>query len=271
MARYNRDWETGFILEENHLRRIEKILKNRDGNCTMCYRAFTEVDEVERVIVKSKVDELLEAPLEGHEIMRIEIECTPEETSQPIVELVFSRDGHNLQVKEGSEDSVDAVSKEIRKFLHDHVHKVRFSWHKNIKTLMFLVSLFAGIAVFIWFDLKHEAVHLDRAAVLRSDDVKEKLNYLVNAVNLSSNRVARFFLALTPFFIFTLLMRIGFCERAMAIACEHVAPEYVFLFGAEVERQRKREWKRSFVLVAIVVASLVNLATGLIVQLVFAN
>jgi hypothetical protein len=260
--------DKGFVLGEDHLREIDKKLRKNNGTGELRYLVYLASSQV---ISKNTIHDLLEEVSEGDQMERVVIAFKPTDEGQPTVDLFFSNRWSSLQVT-GESDDVPIVHNNLDKYLGRKVYTVRYSWRKNIRSILLTLSLVIGVAGFTWFEWRHANATVLRAdQVVSSQNVNEKLDYLVMQFDLSTKRVGRFILAISPFFLLLFLLRIRAIDEYISAKCARQFPEYVFLFGDEKEQHKKRQRRNKFVVGSVLVATILELARNGLVLWVFSR
>ena len=97
--------------------------------------------------------------------------------------------------------------------------------------------------------------------MLQSDDINEKINYLVQNENKDSSFNDRIMLVMMPFIILSMMFRKKFAEFT-----SYFFPCNLFLFGKEIDRYNKRLDVRSKLFWIIFVGLILSVIGGYIVS-----
>lgn len=242
--------ERGFALGAEQLRRIDqifreelKILKYPVSDVTYSVHQLGKPTYVEIGLA-----DVLDKPLEGDSIERVTMWYRNSNCLR--CELNFSRNGIELEIEGKDEAHTSSLSSRLRESLSG-VETRRYSWRRNIRTtLIFLaIALFVGSLVHSFWRTKSAAQD-----VMRSQDVIEKLDFLIRDTSMP----------FTPFeFGFmitalTALTMIFLLDDLVAKLFDFQFPLYVFAFGEEIERHKRREKRQAMIFWGVVVASIVG-------------
>lgn len=268
-------FEKGFLLDEGRLRRIDTILHRRvahlEGSDIRYHVKRTDGMSYDTASIEIIVNE---DNFDSRAIEEIVATHRPESWKVEELEarLKFSkRYGVELSIKGVDEQTVEALNSELMDYLHNDVAILpdterRLSTVFTILPIVLLgapfIIMFVAAAIIVV--AQPSLVQPDLNAILASDDINGKLNYLIRESDqATSGTSARITLGL-----FGWLILIGFIMiiegRIKNWICG-LFPHNIFLFGSQIERyeqtkKRQENWKWG-----IGIAIIVNILAGFLV------
>ncbi len=263
----NHEFEKGFFLDEERLRKINDILVTRgisnpaDDKATYkVYRsdAFTySTDNLQEILSEDNA--------EWKKIVRITALLKNSDFS---LELDFDSPKTTLHIEGEERDKVFLLFSELRQYLSNEVNiftkRVLKSQHIRLFSLMLMLVLFI-YALSRFSSLNPNDISIETA--LASDDVSLKLNYLLEKYDSSSlSKTTPLFYGLILFMIIS-----TFDEQIAKMILRpfnYLFPSHVFLFGKEVDRHAKRLTLRQNLLWGVIISSFISLLTGFAIWMI---
>ena len=107
-------------------------------------------------------------------------------------------------------------------------------------------------------------------SVLKSNNVSEKVNYLIERDYrmfriISEGQLSLWLIGL--FVIFCVLFLLAINRRPFIRMFRRFFPSHLFMFGKEIEREKKRQQQRTNFFWGVIIAAVVSLVTGIVLRL----
>ncbi len=263
----NHEFEKGFFLDEEHLRKINDILVTRiqqdNLNCKplyIVYRADTftyTTEDVQQI--------LSETNAEYQKITRILVRLNDKEFS---LNLDFdSLQNTKLHIEGDERDKVFLLFSELRQYLANEVNVLKKNFLDRRYTKFFSLILFSIYMVWAFSNIFNSNTNESANAVLASDEIKVKLNFLIERY--TTNTFSKY----NPTFYGLILVMLitmfdEYILKMLFVPINYLFPSYLFLFGKEIDRHAKRTTLRQNLLWGVIISSVISLVTGFVIWMV---
>lgn len=263
-ASVNHTFKKGFFIDEERLRKLNSIINqrikelgNEYGLSHKVYRSdsFTyRTEDIQQIIKEDNNDwqkiERLLCLVEGGDKFDLKLDFHPEETY--------------LEIEGEDRDFVFLCYSDLREYLSNEINVRRRFDQGDLRSIANILILSPFIILFfVFYSIVTRTAEPMRVA-LESTDPLDKLNFLIDrGVGQSSRYDFGFML-----FIVTVLGTLLFREFGVDLVnslVKRIYPPNIFLFGKEMENENRRRAFIHNVIWGIVVASIIGVATGLIV------
>ncbi|MEW6531014.1 MAG: hypothetical protein AB1473_09275 [Thermodesulfobacteriota bacterium] len=263
-------FEKGFLLDEERLRRIVDIINRRaskaDPHVSAMFLVFKadsytyETDRIEDVISEDNAD--------WRRITRLEIRVEHEDDLD--LKLAFFDKGSTARLVGQDRDRVYLLFSDLREYLKNEVNvcwTISEGMRAAASIAFMIVIVMALMGAAFWGYSWYVQPERDVKAVLSSTELREKLDFLVE------RSVSRDKLHLG-----TLIFLIGVPILLASIATDYFNrslpfffPANLFLFGAQKEKYERRKRMRGNIVwgvgIAFVISVIAGLAVGVITNL----
>ena len=262
------EFEKGFILDEERIRKINDLLGKRlpedQGYPKPTYKVY-RADSFTYTTLNVQ-DIIEEENTEWQKIERITVSVKAEKRLE--LELDFDV-GHTALTIEGEDrDLVFLLFSDLRQYLSSVVNIYRRLSPRTIRSSIAVSSfllLLLGFAVLVLTpSIPEEAVRL----AIGSQDITEKLDFLISRSVRPVQQYASGGLLLigVGFALYTGVL--FYHPQSSGRIVSFVSPHDLFLFGKEMDRHTRRLRLRSNIFWVIIVGTVVSLITGLVVWIV---
>ncbi len=241
----------GFILDEGKLRKIVELINNRYPPEMLSFSVYRgdsysySTKDVNHVIDEDNDD--------WRAIAQLEVLIDTEEVN---LKLIFSERNFSIRITGSNRDTVFLLFSDLKEYINSEVlsHKKR-----DYEAILFFTSISVLLPLAAYYFMERTNGNLSQEAILASDDMTAKLNYLISNGRSKDTLepIYVIFLALiAPFSI--LISKMGDVIR-------FINPTNQFLFGKNIEKFNKRKKLVSNIFWVVIVGALVSLVTGGIV------
>lgn len=270
-AHVKHNFEKGFLLDEEKLRKIHDIISKRIVDNNIEYSVY----QVDSYSFKSKkIEDVINYENSKlSKISRLEIGLEKKFTDLDL-SLYFDGSeelGARLHIEGKNRDNVFLLSSELKEYISNEVCTQRIT--KNILSkLSFYFAIGFGILFFVLIFLGNRNTNASISrdiidTVLKSNDTNEKINLLIQknfednlkTKNTNSNTIYVGWLSWLLYMVF--LVYYDKLGKAMS----YFFPANLFLFGKEIERYNKLLDTRSKIVWSIGIALFISIVGGLIV------
>lgn len=263
----------GFILDEERIRKLNEILIKRGEEFSPDVSPTYEVIRADSIKYETKdVQEIInETNAEYQKINELRVVMGEQKDFD--LNLIFNDDGKtDLTISGSDRDRVFLLFSDLREYIDNEVCTIRL-WIENIGSNSFFMIL-SLIYIFIPSLLliairKYGSSPEIVESVLMSNSVSEKVNYLIER----DIRLFRIFsegqlsiLLIGFFIIFCVSFLLALNRRPLLKMFRRIFPSHYFLFGKEIEREKKRQQQRSNFFWGVIIAAVVSLVTGIILR-----
>jgi hypothetical protein len=251
------EFRKGFLLDEERIRKINEILNQRltgvEGSPKPTYKVY-RADAFSYTTVDVQ-DVINEENSEWQRITRLAVSASSGDILD--LKLDFDESGTGLHIEGEDRDFVYLLFSDLRQYLSNEVNVLR-SLPRRIGRLVTGIGMIIVSVIFMV-----EVWPAPATTVLESQDIHEKLNVLIERQTLSS--------PILPVLLGMLaLLMIGqlLGEEKLLKMVELFFPQNIFLFGKELDRYARIQTLRNRIFWGVIVASVVGVATGLVVWLI---
>ncbi|ELJ4027498.1 hypothetical protein QQW46_001199 [Escherichia coli] len=248
------DFPNYFEVDEEKLRRIHSILKNRLPEKHKDSINFIIKRSDNLIYQTESINDIIKEPNDStSKIDSIKIDYESEELNVGI--LLSNKTGASINVLGESRDDVFLLSSELKEYISKEVANIkRMKWlqAKNIVSLIML--LLVGYVTYIFSTIKTVDIDTYKLAI-DSTNPNDKLNYLISKGNKDS-QIAKF---LSPMFLILLALITSQIISFNKII-NFIYPVNVFLFGKEKTLIEKKKRNRSNIFWVICVGGALSLA-----------
>lgn len=249
-----RYFDKGFLLKEEHIRKIfditRKRLKEKDINEEIRFGVYRNDD---LFFEENSVDALLEEEnSKRNKIRKIEIKVVAEKLD---FSLVFCKqNGASIEIESSDRDFAFLIFSDLKEYLLTEVLVFRLWWKhlENGRFFIFLLPMF--VLLWLLFNIITPTSEEKIQAIIASSDISEKINFLIkereNRVpNLNSMKwYLYFFFAI----ILTSAFWTGIFEKFSFLTCSNI-----FCFGKESELYEKYCALRSKIVWGVLIGGIV--------------
>ena len=247
--------EGGFVLDEGRLRKIVDLIEKRISGIPVQFKVFRgdsysyETSAIEDVINEDNED--------WRAITKLELLIKQGEDFQ--FKLAFS-EGTSLYITGNDRDSVFLLYSDLKEYLNNEVQTRAPLSEKGARIIstLFLVIVMSVIMYPMLSSIANKDHDLIQAA-LKSTDVNEKLNFLINDRKKSFEGTSPYWL------IFILLMPLIATTEVFHKVWNFVFPTNLFLFGEKKKRHEARMGLINKVFWGVGVALIVSIVASVLV------
>ncbi|MBI5352589.1 MAG: hypothetical protein HZB50_08140 [Chloroflexi bacterium] len=263
----NHEFEKGFFLDEEHLRKINDILVTRTQqdnlNCKPLYKVYRAdtftytTEDVQQI--------LSETNAEWQKITRIVVSLNDKEFS---LILDFNPlQTTKLHIEGDERDKVFLLFSELRQYLSNEVNILKKNILDKKNTKIFSLILFSVYMIWAFSNLFEGSTNESVNAVLASNEANMKLNFLIERYTTNS------FSKYNPTFYGLILVMLitmfdEYILKMLFVPINYLFPSYLFLFGKEIDRHVKRMTLKQNLLWGVIISSIISLVTGFVVWVV---
>lgn len=226
----------GFLLKEEHVRKIHNIIKKRLQERNVSEDILFGVYRTDDLFFETaSVDKLLEEEnSRRNRIHKVEIKITSDILN---FNLSFCRKkGVQINIKSKDRDFAFLIFSDLKEYLATEVLIFRF-WGKNTEILR-IFSLFLPLLLMTWLltkILSFAPTHEEIQRVIASSDIHDKLNFLIEKKQLDSfGGTVKWTMYITIFLMLLFTMWRIISDKLSFLMCFNV-----FCFGKESERYEK--------------------------------
>jgi len=253
-------FDKDFVVDEERLRKIRSIIDARLSKLDVTSGLFYKVRRGDSFSYETEsIEQVIEEDNEDwRRITGLDIKL--EEKDRLELVLAFSRSGVSLVMEGAERDEVFLLFSDLKHYLDNEVATCRSRHILDDKLLPALFPLgflfFLILFMFIFTDRPEEHI---RQAVLESQDLADKLNFLVE--HKAKDRSSTIFSATLFATVILLAAAVAFSQ-----ALRHAYPSNDFVFGKRKELLEKRRAVIGKVFWGIGVTLVVSIVAGLIVR-----
>jgi hypothetical protein len=270
----------GFLLDEERIRKINAILNERLASLETSTQPSYKVYRADAFSYTTSdvADVVHEENSDWQKITRITVSAASDDKLR--LALDFHESGSGLEIEGEDRDFVYLIFSDLREYISNEVNVVR-SVPKRAGAILGLmvalgVLLVAGTLLWShWTAMSAELAQMVPdptivETVLRSNDVHEKLNYMIERGTTSAQSdlaslMRSLVFSMVAMWGIPLLPIVG--DIALQRLIDYFLPRNLFLFGREIDRYAQRRAVRSRLFWGIVVAFPVSTAAGFLVWL----
>lgn len=187
------------------------------------------------------------------------------------VEIKFTREGRKsyernrtlLRIEGKDRDFVYLLFSDLRQYISNEINVISGIPARIFQTLLNISSflvLLLPLYIYIRWTGRNTPASLDRNQVLQSQDVIQKLNYLIQKDTVSGTSVL-FVLAYVVIAFILFIYSVALISDLTA----YLFPKYTFLFGKEISIYNRKLTLRRNIFWVVVVGSVISILTGLLV------
>lgn len=260
-AYVDHDFKKGFVLDEARVRKLHELISTRLAKLNdppslalKVYRGDSYVYET------SSVDDVLKEDNDDwRAITRLEFIAETEDVILFI--LRFSSSGTSLHIVGSDRDAVFLIFSDIREYLQTSVLSGTPISRDTIR-LIAITIMFVAMVGFLWSLISSVKPDTSRVAeVLSSNDITEKVNYLVK------QQTSKHFPTTTlVWLVLMTLSMIGSISGIFEGVWRTLFPTNLFLFGQRKEAHDKRRSLLSKVFWGVFVALGVSILAGVVMR-----
>jgi len=252
----------GFIIESNHLQTIESMIRERFQGCIISYEVTFNNSNV---YTTGLLDDVVsEENSTTKNITKLEISATIE--NEFSLKINFEKDEKiKLSMTGENRDLTFLLFNQMKTYIDNEIAIVR-RWKHSSDMYFFVVTitLIFVVVAFLGPMIQSEIRSVDITGVLATDDLGEKLNFLIEYQITSGQHDFTFPLILSGIAVSVLILS--------GIAIRFVRPisDY-FLIGKEISKYEKKVETRQRVIWGIVVTTIISVAGGIVVFFITSN
>lgn len=265
----------GFILDEERIRKLNEILIKRGEEFSPDASPTYEVIRADSIKYETKdVQEIVnEANAEYKKITELRVVMGEQKDFE--LNLDFNDDGKtDLTISGSDRDKVFLLFSDLREYIENEVCTIRL-WIENIGSnsfslIMSLIYIIMPIFFILIVTRRYDISPAIVESVLKSNNVSEKVNYLIERDYrmfriISEGQLSLWLIGL--FVIFCVLFLLAINRRPFIRMFRRFFPSHLFMFGKEIEREKKRQQQRTNFFWGVIIAAVVSLVTGIVLRL----
>lgn len=253
-AKLNHTFDKGFLLNEEHLRKIKDIISNRVDETSIKYNVSREdsflfkTDKIEDIIKENN--------LKREKIKEITL-TSIDENADIDLKINFELDGVKLSITGADRDTVFLLASELKNYISSEVCTVhQITKHSKLINLVLIGSYLVLITSFIANMASPSTSEVN--AILDSNNINEKINFLITKdVNQPFSKY--YIVLLVPMMLGGVYLDDVFNKFA-----SYFFPSNLFLFGKEQERYDKRMDIRSKFIWVIAAGLIISIVAGVL-------
>lgn len=260
-ANVEHDFQKGFLLGEEQLRRLHDIVQRRakaiDPNFEVNYRVSR--GDSYSYITNSVQDVVNEDNEDWRAISSLDVIVFSQDSFD--FKLNFSKRGISLRISGDDRDSVFLLFSDLREYIGNEV-LVRRWINPEMLTLfwpIFSMILVVGLTAHFLPALVSGADPAEYKKALQSSDVLEKLNFILSEKEFKLKGMNNIF------YLMFLMVPVMFGGRWVVMGLDSIFPTNVFLFGKRKVVYEKRQKLLANFFWVIVVGAAVSTIAGLFV------
>lgn len=258
------NFQRGFLLDEENLRKIHEILSKRiqDQDAIIKYHIYREDSFSYKT---ADINEIVkEENKNGNKIteMIVSVSKTNEDDNFFFL-LRFSKKGANLKIEDDDRDFVYLLSSDIKYHYKNSISSSLISSLRILKISPIQITTYLMILLLLYiFTLdipNRNDTHVQ--ALINSSNLDEKLNYLIIHSSLKKNLTLAHYI---PLIVIPFIILIQLSGIASSIT-KFLLPTNLFLIGKEKELYEKRKRFKNNLLWGGLIAFLIGVASSLFV------
>lgn len=253
-------FQRGFFLTEESLIKLTDIIRNRlqsvDPNASLIFKVF----RADGMLVEfdTPADVVAQENSTRNAIRRVALISTGASYK---LELTFDHlEQTELEVDADDRDMAYLLQSDIKEYLHSEVLKFRkFSFDSifgSRVTFLLLMSAVIGYGIFVFKSSNSEVVE----AIVKSTDVNEKLNFIIQARAAEDNRGEKYFIPGLAIFFVVMIFLGDWIDK--------IFPKNIFYWGKAMLAYNRLLSVRDKVIWGIVVAFVVGIASTIAIDYV---
>ena len=263
------EFKKGYILDEERIRKLNEILVTRGSlihpDCKPTFKIYKAdtfsytSDDIQKVLSENNAD--------WEKIERLTIFMKHDDDFY--LNLDFGSETSKLHIEGKERDVVFLIFSEIKQYIANEITVIKPFIGTISKSFASLISSIILLLVFSTYmftsDTFKNTSTISKADALSTQDLQIKLNFLIEKQSdPSSLRTFPYFMIGAMLLTFLPLFGLDYLLRPI----KYLYPSRIFLIGKEIEKHSKRLTLRQNLLWGVVIASIISLATGLIVWLI---
>ena len=261
-------FKKGFILNEENLRKMHELILKRFNEIDDTLKPEYEIQRKDSYcyLTNDVKDIVNEDNSVYNKIQNITI--LGKKDDEFYFELTFSQsDGTKLLIKGENRDLVFLLLSDLRTYMNNDVNKRFVIDRSSIRNIFFCIEMLILIVPLIsLLNLaKKTSGIISYEIAIKSNDLQEKLNYLINQNHIKDDVT---YMSYLPIYMIGVVI-IGiipiFFDKLIQKIILFLYPSNIFLFGKAIVEYEKANAIKNKILWAIVVSFIISLVAGFIV------